>query len=75
MTDNSIGDQQCGQEQGGPPAPHGVVVMVAKSSASAIFKPGEHVVMNFEGAPGTFAVKFWTDYGGKFDIPVPLKRC
>lgn len=54
---------------------HNVVVMVAKSSASAIFEPGEHFVMNFEGAPGTFSVKFWTNYGGKFEVPVPLNFC
>ena len=51
------------------------MVMVAKSSASAIFEPGEQLVMNFEGAPGTFSVKFWTNYGGKFEVPVPLNLC
>jgi hypothetical protein len=51
------------------------VVVVAKSSASAIFEPGAEVAMNFEAGPGTFAVRFWTNYGGKFDIPVPLHFC
>jgi hypothetical protein len=51
------------------------VVVVAKSSASAIFEPGAEVAMNFETRPGTFAVRFWTNYGGKFDIPVPLHFC
>jgi hypothetical protein len=37
---------------------HNVVVMVARSPTSAIFEPGEQFVMNFEGAPGTFSVKF-----------------
>jgi hypothetical protein len=57
------------------PLRHHVVVVVAKSSASAIFELGQQFVMNFEGAPGTFAVKFWTNYGGKFEIPVPLNFC
>lgn len=52
-----------------------VVVVVANSRASAIFEPGEHVAMNFEGPLGTFTVKFWTDYGGDFEVPVPLKLC
>ena len=51
------------------------LVVVAKSSASAIFEPGAEVAMNFEGGPRTFAVRFWTNYGGKFDIPVPLHFC
>lgn len=52
-----------------------LIVMVAKSSASAIFESGEQVVMNFEGEPGAFSVKFWTNYGGPFQIPVPLNFC
>jgi hypothetical protein len=50
-------------------------VMVAKSSASAIFEPGEQLVMNFQGEPGTFSVTFWTEYGGTFEVPAPLKLC
>ena len=51
------------------------VVVVAKSSASAIFEPDAEVTMNFDPGSGAFAVRFWTNYGGKFDLPVPLHFC
>jgi hypothetical protein len=73
MTDSLINDRRGGQD--GRAACYNVVVVVAKSPASAIFEPGEHAVMNFEGAPASFAVKFWTNYGGKFEVPVPLYFC
>lgn len=72
MADAQADDRQGGNEsQGSTP----VFIVVAKAAASAIFEPGEHLAMNFEGPPGTFTVKFWTNYGGKFDVPVPLNFC
>lgn len=52
-------------------AGHAVVVVVAKASASAILERDEEVVISHD----TFSVRFWTDYGGKFDTPVPTKFC
>lgn len=49
--------------------------MVAKSCASAILEPGQQLVMTFEGEPGAFSVTYWTEYGGGFEVPAPLKLC
>lgn len=54
---------------------HDPAIVVAMSRASAILAQGHKVEMRFPNPTGLFVITFWTDYGGEFETPIPIRLC